>query len=395
MGSIVYITNTQLPSQKANAYQSMCMCEAFAAIGIAVELWHPARNGDYQDHSPNHTPDAITSIFANSNIAETFPFRRLFSIDNRWLQKRSEKAWFYLQSFSFWVTCIVALQKEDSRNTIFIRDVTALVAFSIAKKWGLIRQNIIFEAHQYSKFINRFAKAADKIVVISRQLKKQIDPDGLHNILVAHAGVRKDDLSSTQHTLISGQNTALRPLQLRQDKDEKVILYTGNLFKWKGVYTLADCIHYLPKNYRIVFVGGSEETLSQFRDYTQNFPQIKVVGFKPRREIDDYLHAADILLLPNSAKYDRQTYVTSPLKLFEYMAAKKPIVAARLPSIQEILQEGKNAVMFSPDDAKDLAEKIQWAATNDCSPLVEQAWQDVQTYTWTERAKQISHRAFQ
>ena len=41
------------------------------------------------------------------------------------------------------------------------------------------------------------------------------------------------------------------------------------------------------------------------------------------------------------------------------------------------------------DDPKDLAEKIMWALENDCSKIVDQAWQDVQEYTWDKRAEKI------
>ena len=71
------------------------------------------------------------------------------------------------------------------------------------------------------------------------------------------------------------------------------------------------------------------------------------------------------------------------------MAARKPIVASRLPSLQEILRDGENAILFNPDDPKDLAEKITWVLENDCSKIVEQAWQDVQEYTWEKRAERI------
>ena len=381
MRSVIYITNTQLPSQKANTYQSMCMCEAFAANGVAIELWHPARKEDYQGNSPSSIEDSIQNVFEIYNIAPLFPLRRLFSIDSHWLQKRSEKAWFYLQNFSFWLSCIISLQKDRSEKVIFIRDIMALVVFSKAKSVGLIRQKIIFEAHKYSKFISKYADTADALIIISQQLKDQVSLNNPENALVVHAGVREEDLIHQKQTT--------ERLTLRKNKDEKIILYTGNFFRWKGVYTLVDCITYLPNNYRIVFVGGSRDTLSRFRNDTSEISQIEVVGFKHRREINSYLRAADILILPNSAQYDEQSYITSPLKLFEYMAAKKPIVASRLPSIQEVLRDQENAILFSPDNAKDLADKIQWAVNNDCSSLVEQAWQEVQTRTWNERAKKI------
>jgi len=357
------------------------MCEAFAVNGVEVELWHPMRRNDYHDNScsgsAEHREDNIKRTFEHSGISSQFLLKRLFSIDSLFLQRRAEKLGFYLQSFSFLLSCVVALQKGNAQQIVFIRDTTALVVFSIAKKLRLIQQKIIFEAHKYSKFIDQHIDSTDALIVISHQLRQQLDADGTKNALVAHAGIRKEDLAPQE------------PISIRASTTEKIILYTGNLFRWKGVYTLADCASLLPSNYKLVFVGGSPDALPEFSSYTQNLPQVEVVGFRPRREIGSYLQAADILILPNSAKDDEQSYVTSPLKLFEYMAARKPIVASRLPSIEEVLQDHKNAILFSPDDTQDLARKIDWVLTNDCSSLVERAWEDVQTYTWSNRANKI------
>ncbi|MEL7357730.1 MAG: glycosyltransferase family 4 protein [Cyanobacteria bacterium J06560_6] len=385
MRSIIYITNTQLPSQKANAYQSLCMCEAFALKGVEVALWHPVRKGDYADSHGECRQDIVKTIYEPNNIANVFQLKRLFSIDSPWLKHRSKKLWFYVQSFSFWFACIIALQKENPQSTVFIRDTTALAAFSTVKKIGLLRQKLIFEAHRYSKSIAKYIGTADYRIVISHQLKKLYDFDDSKKILVAHDAVRGEELLTDNQLSDSSNKLAL---SLRTRKVERIILYVGNLFRWKGVYTLVDCMQYLPEHYRIVIVGGSEDTLPEFRRYAAKIKGVEVIGFKPRNEIRSYLLTADVLILPNSANH-AISHVTSPLKLFEYMSARKPIVASRLPSVQEILQDGKNAKLFTPDDAEDLAEKINWVLSNDCSDLVNQAWENVREHTWDRRAGKI------
>ena len=55
------------------------------------------------------------------------------------------------------------------------------------------------------------------------------------------------------------------------------------------------------------------------------------------RQVPALLARADILALPNPPRPSRRTF-TSPLKLFEYMAAGRAIVASDLPSIREVLQ---------------------------------------------------------
>ena len=56
-----------------------------------------------------------------------------------------------------------------------------------------------------------------------------------------------------------------------------------------------------------------------------------------------------MLVLPNTATEVSASY-TSPLKLFEYLAAGRPIVASRLPALAEVLEDGINALLVAPED---------------------------------------------
>jgi glycosyltransferase involved in cell wall biosynthesis len=89
-------------------------------------------------------------------------------------------------------------------------------------------------------------------------------------------------------------------------------------------------------------------------------------------------------------KTEHYAYYMSPLKLFEYMASKRPIVASDLPSIREILNE-QNSVLVEPDNPEKLAEGIKriLADNNFAEKISNQAFQDVQQYTWQKRVEQI------
>ncbi len=75
------------------------------------------------------------------------------------------------------------------------------------------------------------------------------------------------------------------------------------------------------------------------------------------------------------------------MKMFEYMASKRPIVASDVSSLREVLNE-KNAIMFVPDDGEDLAAQIQKVAddTAFAERIAHAAYDTVQEFSWAKRA---------
>ena len=100
--------------------------------------------------------------------------------------------------------------------------------------------------------------------------------------------------------------------------------------------------------------------------------------------------AADVLVLPNKPMSRLSTHHTSPLKLFEYMAARRPIVASDLPSIREIVDDD-SAVLVPACDPQELAGGLTRALNGgpEMAKLVAQARRKVARYSWDERAKHV------
>jgi glycosyltransferase involved in cell wall biosynthesis len=70
-----------------------------------------------------------------------------------------------------------------------------------------------------------------------------------------------------------------------------------------------------------------------------------------RRDVPELIAAADLVVLPS-------WYEGLPLAVLEAMAAGRPVIASRLPGIQEIITEGADGVLFEPGDPADLARAI-------------------------------------
>jgi glycosyltransferase involved in cell wall biosynthesis len=85
------------------------------------------------------------------------------------------------------------------------------------------------------------------------------------------------------------------------------------------------------------------------------------------------------------------TGFTSPLKLFEFMASCRPIVATDLPTVSEILHDNINAVVVDPDSVDSLFEGIKRVLEDEAlaTKIALQSAADVGRYTWEERVKKI------
>ena len=80
----------------------------------------------------------------------------------------------------------------------------------------------------------------------------------------------------------------------------------------------------------------------------------------------------------------------SPLKMFEYMASKRPIVASDLESVREILND-TNSILVAPDDPHDLANGLGKALSNieNSKRITDSAFEDAKNYTWGARVEKI------
>lgn len=119
---------------------------------------------------------------------------------------------------------------------------------------------------------------------------------------------------------------------------------------------------------------------------------MRVLGKRPLNEVLLWMKASDILLMPHPSNTYYRYYV-SPLKMFEYMASRRPIVGTKLPAIEEILSEGESALLGELGGAESIAENIRRLLGNPelGRNLADKALEIVQRCTWNGRAEQVSN----
>jgi len=349
------------------------MCEAFANQGAELELVVPRKFGISELVKQNP--------FKYYRVENNFKMKKLFCLDltpfNRYLGPVS----FLTQAVSFSVSVFfyVLFKKMD---IIYSRD--RFSSFSIS----LIKKNFIYEVHKLYRSSFKFLfKKIKKAVVITNSLKESLIKKGFdrNKILVA-----SDGLSLKDFKIEKTKEEYRKEIGLPDGK--RIILYAGHLYQWKGVETLALASKFLDQDDLTVIVGGIKWYLSDFKKFVKEnkLKNVLVLGHKDYSQIPSYLGSADCLVLTGTETSQTSREHTSPMKMFEYMASEKPIVASELPSFKEVLNED-NCIFVEPDDPEAMAIGIK-KALNDFAlseRISSQAFQDVQKYTWDNRAKKI------
>lgn len=394
---LIYIANVRMPTEKAHGIQIMKTCESLADLGVTVELWVPRRRNAFLG---NRDP------FEFYGVKKNFAIRYFWCLDLIGLVDFFPGLGYRVQSGTFtWSLKRALSEKSGFRSLqrragksgatnakdlkIYSRDLEPLVA---CQSLGL---EYFYEIHTIAanpkpKFL-RMLRSASGVVAISENLISEVSkylPES--KVLLARDGV---DLGIFSKEIDKSQAR----MDLGFPKDSKIALYTGHLYEWKGARVLAQAAESLSKNIEVYLVGGTDADLQNFRKFLneRRLERCRALGQVDYSLIPKYLAAADVLILPNSGKFEISRSHTSPLKLFEYMAARRPIVASDLPSLREVLDE-TCAVFFVPDDPLSLARKIESLISDVelCENLSVNAARRVGEYSWQARARLIEQFIF-
>ena len=362
---ILYINYVRLPTEKAHGIQIMEMCQAFAKFGIELELIIPRRFNKIKEN-----PFSYYDISPNFKVIY-LPCIDLIPLD------------FILGKLSYLVTAASFLKAAKVYSWFKKYD----LVYSRTLLTSLFFKKIILEIHSLPKKIkpvHRYLwKRAYRLVVLTNIMRKELVAAGIpeDKILVAADGVNLE-----KFVIDVSQKEAREKLNLPANK--KIAMYTGSFFlhSWKGVDNILQATSKLP-NHLFVLVGGTKKEIDKLsKEVVDNVLLIKK---QQHSQIPLYLKAADILLLPNTKEKAISEKYTSPLKLFEYMASKRSIIASNLPSIKEVLNE-KNSLLVEPtiqglvSGINQISQNKEWADKISAQALV-----DVQNYSWLKRAQKI------
>lgn len=279
-------------------------------------------------------------------------------------------------------------------DIIYGRNLYALLAASACGS------DLYYESHAAPANLGRrllerilFALPAFKQLIVINQKLREFYLEGFPGlrqsekavIVVAHDGATEPE------KVISSLEPGTRP-----DK-KPVIGYAGGLYPGKGIEIIVQLAQRLPDClFRIA--GGSEAEVNRWRSYCRA-DNLEFIGHLPHAAVREFLAGCDLLVAPYQTRVSSDPSGAgdiaawmSPLKIFEYMAVGRPIVAARLPAIEEILTDWRNALLVEPDNIEAWVNAIKRLLGDRklADHMSRQAQNDlIASYTWQARVSRI------
>lgn len=181
--------------------------------------------------------------------------------------------------------------------------------------------------------------------------------------------------------------------ELSLPRDVLLVGYIGRfepLGMDKGIRFLIDMLTAHPEMH-LLLVGGAPRELAEMREYLEKkeyAPRVHLVGLVESRDVARFAKACDVLAYVPTANNSFFAHETSPMKVFEYMAARRPIILSDTPALREILSDDA-AFFIQPGSATDFSEVVRIVRGEEGSRRAQVAYEAVRTNTWENRARKI------
>ena len=261
--------------------------------------------------------------------------------------------------------------KDEKPDLIIVRLETYVVSSVILAK--LFKLPLIIEAdapavyeertfqHQYYRLphvpeaIERtILKVSDKSICVSNVAKnyfiKQGVPKQKLEVISNGVDVRKFTIDNSPHEI-----------REKFGIDGICVGFVGSFHLWHGVDNLMKIIEDVTAKFpQIKFLmvgqgGPMYDTFKQFVRANQLEDNVIFTGYVSMDDMPKYIAAMDIVLAPYPKM---KMFHYSPVKIYEYMASGKPVIASRIGQIGEIIQDGHNGILCAPGNVAEMEEKL-------------------------------------
>ncbi|MCX6053502.1 MAG: glycosyltransferase [Chloroflexi bacterium] len=367
---IAYIAASTVPSSTANSLQVMKVCQALAENGEKVHLLVPGKGAISWEDLARHY-----------GVHEEFPLTTLSS-------------WRPLKRFDFVLSSLLFARRMGA-DLVYTRMLWVAVG---AQGMGI---PVILEIHDLPSgrfgpwLFRRYLRSKSRklTVLITHSLRRLLgERAGLvfseQEVIIAPDGVDLERYDALPDPPVARQQLGLT--------EAKTAVYSGGFYDGRGLESLLELGMAFPE-IQFLWIGGRSEGVEEWKARIRalGLKNVILTGFIANEKLPLYQAAADILLMPYGRSISGSSGgniadVTSPMKMFEYMASGRVILTSDIPVLREVLNE-KNACFYSPGDLADLKAKFSRLMQDPerRRELASQAKEEVQLYHWRARMQKI------
>jgi glycosyltransferase involved in cell wall biosynthesis len=230
------------------------------------------------------------------------------------------------------------------------------------------------------------------VVTVTPSLRDEMARMGAKRILMANNGVKRARFENTPSRI-----EARRALNWREEA------FIVGCVGAEGVNTLIAALAAVWTQSRgfqaalaLIGVDDVEPLRADWQKLGLSPELFLSTGVVPPNELPQILSACDVCVLP-LPRTEHNTFYAAPLRLFEYMAARRALVASDLPAWEDVLTDGESALLVGASDARELAEAITKLYHD---PMLRQTLADnayarvMEHYTWDTRTLAILKKIF-
>ncbi len=364
---ICLIAPSAIPARTANSIQTMKMAQAFTGLGHEVRLLAPgAAPGLKWEELARHY--GLTTAF---EIA--------------WLDGPR------LRGYGYAATAVRHARRWGA-HMVFTRQPQAA---ALAAR----RLPTVLEMHDrpqgalgpllFALFMR--GRYADRLVCISQALAHDLSREFNFPLEPGFTLIAPDGVDLARYADLPEPETARAALALPQTFTAG---YTGHLYDGRGAELILEVAQRAPE-INFLLVGGEPGDVRRVRALAANLPNVRLAGFVPNADLPRYQAACDVLLMPYQPRVaassggDIGRYL-SPMKMFEYLACGRPVLASALPVLQEVLNE-TNAILLPPENPQPWADTLRMLAKNPAQRMALGAAgrATAEQHTWEARARQV------
>ena len=211
----------------------------------------------------------------------------------------------------------------------------------------------------YSPIIHAFAHRHDFLVERINKIDKVMTPTRIMHSLLTRNGLDENRTISIPFGL------NLQYLIHAKRPEQAGILrlgYIGTLSEHKGVHILIDAMQKLSGEPVELKIYGKLDDFPEYVEKLQNRSRddhrIQFCGTFPNHEIGKIFSSLDVLVVPSL------WFENSPLVVYSAQAARCPVIASNMDGMSDIIEHGKNGLLFDAGNSTQLAESINQLINN-------------------------------